>query len=171
MAAQTLEQLNALDRDAFVALLGAVYEHSPWVAESAWAARPYASADALYAAMQGAVLAAPREAQLALIRAHPELRGKIADPAELTEASRREQASAGLNRCSAEDHARLQSLNRAYREKYGFPFIVAVRGLDTAHILARLEARCANPPEREFQACLEEIGRIARFRLESLIGP
>ena len=176
-----LHELNALDRDAFVARLGAIYEHSPWVAQDAWAARPFESMDALYAAMQRVMLAAPRETQLGLIRAHPdlrgsivrahpELRGRIADPAELTEASRKEQAGAGLNRCSAEERARLQSLNRAYREKFGFPFIVAVRGMDAARILGSMETRLARAPEQEFRTCLEEIGRIARFRLEALFG-
>ena len=170
MAISTLEQLNALDRGSFAALLGAIYEHSPWVAEGVWAARPFGSMEALHAAMQAAVLAAPREIQLTLIRAHPELRGRIADPAELTEASRREQAGAGLNRCTAEEHARLQAVNRAYREKFGFPFVIAVRGLDAAQILARMDARLANAPEEEFLTCLDEIGRIARFRLEAFFG-
>lgn len=163
-----LEQLNALDCDAFVARLGAIYEHSPWVAQGAWTARPFAALDALSAAMQDVVLRAPRERQLALIRAHPELQGKVAQPAALTGASRSEQRGAGLERCTPEDAARLQVLNRAYRERFGFPFVVAVRGLDAARILGRMESRLANAPEQEFQTCLEEIGRIARFRLDSI---
>ena len=165
-----LQRLNGLDREAFTAALGAIYEHSPWVAQGAWSARPFESVDALHAAMQAVVVAAPRETQLALIRAHPELRGRIADPAELTEASRREQAGAGLNRCTVEEHARLQQQSRAYRERFGFPFIVAVRGLDAAQILGRMEARLSNAPDQEFQTCVDEIGRIARFRLEALLG-
>ena len=171
MADIALEELNTLDREAFVACLGAVYEHSPWVARDAWSVRPFASLDALHAAMQRVVLTAPREAQLCLIRAHPELQGKVAHPEELTAASRSEQAGAGLDRCAPEEHARLQSLNRAYRERFGFPFIVAVRGLNVAGVLGRMESRLGNEPERELRTCLEEIGRIARFRLERLVLP
>ena len=169
VAESDLQQLNALDREAFVARLGAIYEHSPWVAQGAWPGRPFGSLDALHAVMHGVVLSASRDAQLALIRAHPELQGKVAQPAGLTEASRSEQTGAGLDRLMPEQHAKLQTLNRAYRERFGFPFVVAVRGLDAARIIARIESRLANTPEQEFHACLDEIGRIARFRLERLV--
>jgi 2-oxo-4-hydroxy-4-carboxy-5-ureidoimidazoline decarboxylase len=123
--ATMLEELNGLPRAGFVARLGGIYEHSPWVADRAFAARPFGSLDALHANMQRAMLLASPDEQLALIRAHPELLGKL-EAAQLTESSRSEQASAGLDRCTAAQKARMQALNDAYREKFGFPFIVAV---------------------------------------------
>ncbi|MEO7741719.1 MAG: 2-oxo-4-hydroxy-4-carboxy-5-ureidoimidazoline decarboxylase, partial [Usitatibacter sp.] len=125
------------------------------------------SLDAVHGAMQRAVLRASTEEQLALIRAHPELLGRL-DSAQLTESSRAEQASAGLDRCTAAQKARMQALNQAYRVKFGFPFIVAVKGLDWGGIIERIENRLGNTPEAELDTALEEIGRIARFRLEAL---
>ena len=162
-----LTELNALPREAFVARLGGIYEHSPWVAERAFAARPFTSLDALHAAMQRAMQDASAGEQLALIRAHPELLGKL-EAAQLTESSRSEQASAGLDRCTAAQKARMQALNQAYREKFGFPFIVAVKGLDWAGIIERIEGRLPHTREAELATALAEIGRIARFRLEAL---
>ena len=154
-------------KDAFVARFGGVYEHSPWVAERAFDAGPFDSVDALHAAMQRAVRDAHPDEQLALIRAHPELLGRL-EKAELTDASRAEQAAAGLDRCTPEQKARLRALNDAYRARFRFPFIVAVKGLDWAAIIAHLEARLPNHHETELQTALSEIGRIARFRLEDL---
>jgi 2-oxo-4-hydroxy-4-carboxy-5-ureidoimidazoline decarboxylase len=168
--AVTLAELNALDRAGFVALLGAVYEHSPWVAEDAWPARPFASIAGLQTALQDAVLAAPPARQLALLCAHPELLGKLA-AAELTQASRAEQASAGLDRCTVEQRSRMQALNQAYRARFGFPFIVAVRGLDWAGVIARIEARLAHQPGHETGVALHEVGRIAEFRVADLLRP
>jgi 2-oxo-4-hydroxy-4-carboxy-5-ureidoimidazoline decarboxylase len=137
------------------------------VAERAWATRPFASVEALHQAMQSALNAASRAEQRALVDAHPELLGRL-EAAQLTESSRAEQASAGLDRCSAQEKARMRELNAAYRAKFGFPFIVAVRGLDWAAIIARMEARLGNDGDREFATALAEIGRIARLRLEAL---
>jgi len=162
-----LDTLNGLSQADFVARLGGIYEHSPWVAARAIAARPFASLDALHAAMQRAVHGASHDEQLALIRAHPELLGKL-EAAELTESSRSEQAFAGLDRCTAAQKSRMQALNQAYREKFGFPFIVAVKGLDWAGIIERIEARLQHTREAECATALQEIGRIARFRLEAL---
>ena len=167
MLATSPESLSHLPLPDFVARLGGIYEHSPWVAERAHASRPFASIDALHAAMQRAMLDAPRDEQLRLIRAHPELLGRL-EAAQLTESSRSEQAGAGLDRCTAEQKARMQALNQAYRVKFGFPFIVAVKGLDWGGIIERIEARLGNPAEAEFATALAEIGRIARFRLEAL---
>jgi len=164
----SLAQLNALDKVAFVEHLAGIYEHSPWVAESAGQKRPFATIADLHAAMHDAVLSAGAERQLALIRAHPELAGKLA-AAELTEASRGEQASAGIDRCTAEERAQLQELNRRYREKFDFPFIVAVRGLNWRDIIARVTQRLANEREREIATALAEIGRIAQFRLADAV--
>jgi 2-oxo-4-hydroxy-4-carboxy-5-ureidoimidazoline decarboxylase len=162
-----LQDLNGLTQADFVARLGGTYEHSPWVAERAFAARPFASLDALHAAMQRAVRSASPEEQLVLIRAHPELLGKL-EAARLTESSRSEQASAGLERCTAAQKSRMQALNQAYRAKFGFPFIVAVKGLDWTDIIERIEARLQHTREAELATALREIGRIARFRLEAL---
>ena len=159
--------MGRLSKDEFAARLGGIYEHSPWVAERAFDRRPFDSTEELHDAMQRAMLAASRDEQLALIRAHPELLGKLA-AAELTESSRIEQASAGLDRCTAEQKSRMQALNRAYRDKFGFPFIVAVKGLNWAAIIERIEARLGRSAEAEFETALREIGRIARFRLDAL---
>jgi len=161
------ETMSALSQPEFIARLGGIYEHSPWVAERAYAARPFVSTEALQDAMQRAMLAGSRDEQLALIRAHPELLGKL-DAAQLTESSRSEQASAGLDRCTAEQKSRMRSLNDAYRERFGFPFIVAVKGLDWGGIIERIDSRLGNTPETEFDTALREIGRIARFRLEAM---
>jgi 2-oxo-4-hydroxy-4-carboxy-5-ureidoimidazoline decarboxylase len=165
----TLAQVNALDRERFVAALGEVFERSPWVAEAAWSMRPFASLDALHAAMVSALRNASAAAQLALIRAHPELAGKAAIRGELTADSRSEQSAAGLDRCSPAEYARLQELNRAYNEKFGFPFVIAVKGLDRAAIIARFADRVERDRAQEFDEALRQIGRIACFRLEALI--
>ena len=162
-----MDAINALSREAFVARLGGIYEHSPWVAEASWDARPFASVDALHAAMQRAMLGAAVDRQQALVDAHPELLGRL-EAAALTASSRAEQASAGLDRCTPEQKARMRELNARYREKFGFPFIVAVRGLDWGGILERMERRLGNDRAAEFATALAEIGRIARLRLEAL---
>jgi len=164
----SLAQLNALDETEFVGRLGGIYEHSPWVAGAAAKKRPFTTVAALHTAMHDVVLSAGAEQQMALIRAHPELAGKLA-AAQLTEASRGEQASAGLDRCTTEERAQLQELNRHYREKFDFPFIVAVRGLNWSDIIARVTQRLANDREREITTALAEIGRIAQFRLADAV--
>ena len=165
----TLAQVNALDRERFVAALGEAFERSPWIAEAAWSMRPFASIDALHTAMVGTMRSAPAAAQLALLRAHPELAGKAAIRGELTADSKLEQSGAGLDRCSPEEYARLQELNSAYNEKFGFPFIIAVRGLDRAAIIACFAERVARERAQEIDEALRQVGRIARFRLEALI--
>jgi 2-oxo-4-hydroxy-4-carboxy-5-ureidoimidazoline decarboxylase len=166
----SIQQINTMDRDAFVERFGPVYERSPWVAERVSAQRPLRSVDDLYAAMQKCVLAASHEEQLALIRIHPELLGKLAPVDQLSAESRSEQASVGLDECSQQELAQLRMLTRAYREKFGFPFVVAVRGMTRWDIIERMKLRLANQPKQEFRTCLDEIGRIARFRLDDLLG-
>ncbi len=163
--------LPRLDRARFMALFGGVFEHSPWVAEKAWKEAPFDRVEALHTAMMRAVRQAEPERQLALIRAHPDLAGKAAVAGEITAESQSEQAGAGLDRCTAEEFARFQELNRAYKERFGFPYILAVRGHDRAGILADFAQRLDNGPEAEFERALEEIARIARFRLADLIAP
>ena len=162
-----IDELNRAPRAEFVARLGNVYEHSPWVAERAFMVRPFRNVEHLHESMQVAMLASAHEEKLALIRAHPELLGKL-DAAQLTESSRSEQAGAGLDRCTHEQKARMQALNARYRERFDFPFIVAVKGLDWGGIIERMEARLGNTFEAELATALAEIGRIARFRLEAL---
>lgn len=165
----TLEQLNAMPRDAFQAALSGIFEHSPWVAEQAADARPFASIDALDSAMRDIVANAGDARQLALINAHPELAGKAAVRGELTAESTREQSGAGLAHCTQAEFDKLQRLNAAYREKFGFPFILAVRGFDRAGIIANFEARVNNGRDEELRTSLEQIYRIARFRIDDLV--
>ncbi|MDR5738543.1 2-oxo-4-hydroxy-4-carboxy-5-ureidoimidazoline decarboxylase [Caballeronia sp. LZ016] len=166
----TLEQLNVMPADAFVTVLAGIFEHSPWVAEIAAQQRPFASIDALLAAMSQAVEQAGGERQLALINAHPELAGKAAVRGELTAESTREQSGAGLDLCTQEEFDKLQSLNAAYRQKFGFPFILAVRGYDRHGIIANFEERVNHDRDEELRTSLDQIYRIARFRLNDLIA-
>ena len=165
----TLEQLNQASTDAFVAALSGIFEHSPWVAVAAAHQRPFASIDALHRTMSQAVETSGEAKQLALINAHPELAGKAAVRGELTAESTREQSGAGLDQCTQEEFDKLLALNAAYREKFGFPFILAVRGYDRHGIIANFEARMNNSREDEMRASLDQIYRIARFRLDELI--
>lgn len=161
----TLQALNAASVAEFVALLDGIFEHSPWVAEHAAEMRPFASRYALHEALTHAALSASHELQLALLRAHPELAGKAAIRGELTPDSTREQAGAGLTACSPEEYAQLQQLNADYNARFGFPFIIAVKGHDRAAILRAFEQRLHHPVETELRAALHEVGRIAAFRL------
>jgi 2-oxo-4-hydroxy-4-carboxy-5-ureidoimidazoline decarboxylase len=166
----TLDQLNTMPADTFVTVLAGIFEHSPWVPEAAATQRPFANIDELHTAMSRIVEQAGDEKQLALINAHPELAGKAAVRGELTAESTREQSGAGLNLCTQEEFDRLQALNQAYRDKFGFPFILAVRGYDRHGIIANFETRVNNSRADELRASLDQIYRIARFRLEDLIG-
>ena len=166
----TLAELNRLDRAAFVAALGHVVEHSPWVADAAFDARPFASVEALHAAMAGALVSAPPERQLEVLRAHPELAGRAAVRGGLTADSTAEQSGAGLTNCSPDEYARLQSLNARYHARFGFPFILAVSGYDRAGILAEFERRVNNEAADERAECLRQVARIASLRLRALLG-
>lgn len=163
-----INTLNQLDSAAFAKRLGGIFEHSPWIPAAVAAQRPFPDIASLHAAMVKVVAAADCKAQLALIRAHPELAGKAAIAGKLTAESTREQQGAGLDLCSPEEFERLQSMNRAYNEKFGFPFIVAVRGHTRSSILDLLEQRLKNDIETELSECLQQIYRIARLRLEAL---
>ena len=165
-----LDDLNCAGDAAFVAALGGIYEHSPWVAERVRSHRPFASLDALAVAMQTAMLAATPDQQRALICAHPELAGKAAIAGALTAHSTAEQSGAGLTACTPAQFARLHELNAAYRARFGFPFILAVKGHTRESVIAAFEARLAHAPETEFAEALRQIGRIARLRLEALLG-
>lgn len=166
----TLDHLNTLPSADFIATLSGIYEHSPWVAEAIVAQRPFASVALLAQAMADAVAQAGEEAQMALIRAHPQLAGKAAIAGELTESSTREQRGAGLDQCSPEEFARLTELNEAYQQSFDFPFILAVKGHTRDSILANMAARLPNDVASERAEALRQIDHIARFRLDALLA-
>ncbi|WP_417668564.1 2-oxo-4-hydroxy-4-carboxy-5-ureidoimidazoline decarboxylase [Roseibium sp.] len=166
----SLADVNAMDRDAFVAAFGDVAEHSPWVAAEAFFKAPFATREAVIVAFEAGMRSADKDRQLGLIRAHPDLAGKAAMAGELAEDSKREQAGAGLDTLTRDEFARFNELNDAYRDKFGFPFIFAVKGADKHMILHAFENRLKNDAEREFETALVQIARIFRFRLEDRVG-
>lgn len=154
---------------AFVARYGAVYEHSPWVAEQGFSAvSENDGAAELAAAFAACVDNASREAKLALIRAHPDLAGRAAVRGELSGDSTDEQASAGISQCTPEEFRRFQDYNERYRKKFGFPFVMAVRNSNRHEILAAFERRLENDRDAEFSQAISEIHKIARLRLEAM---
>ena len=163
-----LAEINAMDEGAFVASLGGAYEHSPWVAKGAWAKAPFSTPEDLHDAFMSVIHAATPEAQLALIRAHPDLAGKAAIARELTAESTFEQASAGLDRLTTEEFAKFHSLNTAYRERFGIPFIICVRLNTKDSILFEFERRLARDADTERMEALKQIGEISRLRLKDL---
>jgi allantoate deiminase/N-carbamoyl-L-amino-acid hydrolase len=170
----TLPSLNTLDDAAFVAALDGIYEHSPWIAERAAPRRPFATLAALKLALQDVVNAASIDERLSLLRAHPELAGKAAIAGQLTPESTSEQAASGLNLCSAEEYAQLQQLNADYNDKFGFPFILAVkgptgRGLTRTAIIETFARRLKNTRADEFDEALRQVHRIAEIRLNALL--
>jgi 2-oxo-4-hydroxy-4-carboxy-5-ureidoimidazoline decarboxylase len=169
--ALTLAALNSMGPQAFVAALGEVFEHAPWVAEAAAGSRPYPTVAALHEAMLDAVRRQPVDRQLAFISSHPELGSRVAR-ADLTDASKSEQGSLGLDRLSATEFATFARLNNAYREKFRFPFIICVRRHTRDSILAQFERRLGNDVAAERARALDEIGLITRLRLNALVdGP
>ena len=163
-----LSRVNAMTTPLFVECFGGIAEHSPWVAEAAAAERPFADLQAMFRSFDNAVRSASRELQLDLLRAHPDLAGRAK---EITEDSSREQKGAGLNALSAEEYGRFQMLNETYRNRFGFPFIFAVRGATKHEILAAFERRIANGAETEFDTALRQVCAILRFRLEDRVAP
>jgi OHCU decarboxylase len=162
-----LAELNALGEREFVALLGGVFEHSPWVAQRAFASRPFSSMDALHKAMMSSVRAAGRPEQLALVRAHPELAGAEATAGRLSAASSGEQARLGFASLSRLELDEIAELNRRYREKHGFPCVVALRLHATrASVVREMKKRLESTTDAELQAALEQIGHITRGRLD-----
>lgn len=162
---------SKLGRDAFIAAFADIYEHSPWIAEKTWARyhdTPIDTIEDLHARMSNVLLGAEPEAQLALINTHPDLAGKAAVQGQLTAASTDEQASAGIHQCTPEEFQRFTELNDAYKAKFGFPFIMAVKGSNRHQILTAFETRIRNEVETEFACALAEINKIALFRLLAL---
>ena len=171
----TLDQINTLPRAEAAALLQGLYEHSDWIAEQALEARPFTSAAALKYAMVQVLQRAGREAQVALVRAHPELAGKAMVSKSLTAESTHEQSKAGLTDCTPQEFAHIQQLNADYNAKFGFPFVLAVRGprgtgLSRQHIIATFERRLRNHPDEELAECLRNIHRIVEIRLNDKLG-
>ncbi len=154
----------------FVAALGGVFEHSPWIAERAYASRPFADTAALHAAMVDVVRGASRDEQLGLLRAHPELAGREAQAGTLTADSTSEQQSAGLDALTRAEMEQVGRLNRAYRERFDFPFIIAVRRHTKDGIFAEFERRLENDAESERLECLEQVYIITRIRLDALVA-
>lgn len=164
-----LKTLNRMSAQEFVAALASIFEHSPWVAQRVTELRPFDSGIALHGALCEAVMQAGEAQQLALIRAHPQLAGRAAIRGDLTAASTGEQRRAGLAACTPEQLERLDSLNRAYSSRFGFPFVLAVRGHTPDTVIAAMERRSAHDPRQEQEAALREIFNIARFRLADLV--
>jgi OHCU decarboxylase len=167
---RTMAELNAFTADEFVEAIGFAFEDSPWIARAAAAQRPFADRDALHAAMTAVVAAAPADAQVALIAAHPDLAGRVAREGRLTAASTAEQAQAGLATLTADETARFDRENTRYRERFGFPFVVCAREHTKASILGELERRAGNDRATEIATALAEIAKIARLRIEGAVS-
>jgi OHCU decarboxylase len=161
----TIAEVNGMDQSAFVAALGWIFEQSPWVANRAFYARPFANLDVLHAAMIQEVERATFAESLALLQAHPDLGTR----ARVSDASTEEQAAAGLDSLTPAEFERLQRLNASYRARFGFPFLLAVKGSSKHDVLRALQARTENSPEDEYREALRQVYRIAEFRLEGLI--
>jgi 2-oxo-4-hydroxy-4-carboxy-5-ureidoimidazoline decarboxylase len=165
-----LAVLNACNRADFVAALANIFEYSPWIAEQAADARPFAGITQLFEAMETAVARAPSELRLALIKAHPDLANKTQRAAGLTAESNAEQNSVGLDRLSDAEYAAFERVNNAYREKFGFPYIVCVRRHSKDSILSDFERRLPNDAATEVATSIAEICRIAALRLDQLVA-
>jgi 2-oxo-4-hydroxy-4-carboxy-5-ureidoimidazoline decarboxylase len=161
--------INAMDRAAFVVKFGGIFEKSPWVAEKAWEKRPFASLDDVHAAMVTVAKNAPAARQLALLQSHPDLAGKEAHAGTMTRASVDEQASAGLNALSPAEFAELSRLNAAYKAKFGFPFIIAVRMYTKEGIFFEFRRRLQNDTQSEFANDLQNVYLITYLRLNKLL--
>lgn len=166
----SIDELNRMTVADFTAAFGDVTEHSPWVAERAASARPFADRDAVVDAFAAALRGAARDEQLAVLRAHPDLAGRAAIAGDLSEDSRREQAGAGLDRLTPEEFDRFTALNAAYKERFAIPFTFAVKGATAAMILAAFEERIANGREVEVENAIDNVCRIMRFRIEDRVA-
>lgn len=161
-----------MTRQDFVERFGGVFEHSPWIAEGAWDAGLVGEANSvseLHARMCAVLRSSTREQRLGVLNAHPDLAGKLAVAGQLTVDSTVEQASAGLDKCSPAEFDQLQALNRAYKVKFGFPFIMAVKGRTRAEIILAFEDRVNNDAETEFTTALQQVERIALLRLDDML--
>jgi 2-oxo-4-hydroxy-4-carboxy-5-ureidoimidazoline decarboxylase len=164
-----IDELNAVPAALFVERLGDIIEHSPWVAERLCAGRPFRDVTDLHARMRSLLREAPEYAQVAVIAAHPDLAGRLAREGRLTRASGSEQSSAGLDRLDAGERERFDNLNEAYRRRFAFPFVICVRDNTKDSVLAAMEQRLHNDRQDEIAAALEEIAKIARWRLSEIV--
>jgi 2-oxo-4-hydroxy-4-carboxy-5-ureidoimidazoline decarboxylase len=164
-----IQDVNQMDQSTFVSVFGSVYEHSSWIAETAWEHRPFASVDGLHATMDSIVEGAGQSRQMNLIKAHPELAGRLLRSGQLTAESRSEQAQAGLTSLPENLTKRMLELNSTYQEKFGFPFIICARLNNVATILQAMEDRLTNSSETEFKTALQEISKIAKLRLADIM--
>jgi 2-oxo-4-hydroxy-4-carboxy-5-ureidoimidazoline decarboxylase len=164
-----IQDVNQMDQSTFVSVFGSVYEHSSWIAETAWEHLPFASVDGLHATMDSIVEGAGQSRQINLIKAHPELAGRLLRSDQLTAESRFEQAQAGLTSLPENLTKRMLELNRTYQEKFGFPFIICARLNNVATILQAMEDRLTNSSETEFKTALQEISKIAKLRLADIM--
>ncbi|WP_138494630.1 2-oxo-4-hydroxy-4-carboxy-5-ureidoimidazoline decarboxylase [Paenibacillus pinistramenti] len=162
----SLKELNGLSRSAFVSVLGGIFEHSPWVAEAVFEQGPFRSVQELHGKMLAIVEQSGGERILELIRAHPDLAGRM----KVEGYSAKEQQGAGLDALTAEEYERFTQLNESYKRKFGFPFILAVTGKTKDDIAAAMKERVQHEPEAERQTALREIGRIAEIRLNQFIA-
>jgi len=167
----TISEVNGWEQGAFTRLLGPVFEHSPWIAKRTWPKRPFGSLEALHQSLCETVMVSTAEEKLALIRAHPDLVGRAALAGALTASSTKEQASAGLDKLSADEIRLFGDFNQAYRDKFGFPFVICARLNKKAAILDGFRARLDHAHAEEIQNALEEIGKIAYLRLQDIIRP
>jgi OHCU decarboxylase len=165
----TLSALNACDERGFVAVCGPFFEHSPWIAERTWHERPFASLNALHEALSRTMYAADQQEQVRLIQSHPDLVGRLAREGKLTSESTREQAAAGLDALSSEEVAAFERYNAAYREKFGFPFVICARENRKDAILSAFPVRLKNSRDEEIAQALREIAKIARLRLRDAV--
>jgi 2-oxo-4-hydroxy-4-carboxy-5-ureidoimidazoline decarboxylase len=161
--------INAMDRAAFVQKFGGIFENSPWVAEQAWEKKPFATLDDMHAAMVAVAKYAPAPVQLALLQSHPDLAGKEAQAGAMTASSVAEQASAGLNALSHAEMTQMSELNAAYKKKFGFPFIIAVRMYSKEGILFEFNRRLQNDTQTEFANDLQNVYVITRLRLNKML--
>jgi 2-oxo-4-hydroxy-4-carboxy-5-ureidoimidazoline decarboxylase len=166
---QTLAALNSADSGDFVGSIGHLFEHSPWVAEETYEKRPFSGLDDLHRSLCETMLCAPEEKKMALIRAHPDLAGRLAKAGQLTADSTKEQSSAGLDMLAPGEAAEIQRLNDAYKARFGFPFIICARLNAKDTILAAMRSRLGNSPEAEHSTALAEIAKIARLRLNEAV--
>src|SRR5229473_7835573 len=165
-----IASINAMDREAFVQKFGGIFENSPWVAEKAWEKKPFSTLDDMHAAMVAVARYAPASAQLTLLQSHPDLAGKEAQAGTMTASSVAEQASAGLNALSHDEMVQVSDLNAAYKKKFGFPFIIAVRMHTKEGILFEFNRRLQNDTQTEFANDLQNVYVITRLRLNKLLG-
>jgi 2-oxo-4-hydroxy-4-carboxy-5-ureidoimidazoline decarboxylase len=165
----SIAELNSFSHEKFVDYLGSIYEHSPWIVAGTWSARPFASLDDLRAKLDRTLQAASPEARLALIKAHPDLAGRLARSGQLTQESTEEQRSAGLDRLEVDEAAEFERLNRAYLERFGFPFVICARLNDRNTILQAFRRRLLHAREEEIATALAEIHQIAGLRLAQIV--